>query len=161
MQRSDFLRNNALIEQLKALQSATQTMPCSELYAPLMHELFSLHSEDEDLDETTYKIEEVVAIAQGLYEQKRYAEALSMLTQMVYTISYYFEREEWYSMFDDLNLMDYSPARVQMMDLFVQLLKDTQLPETLIDPIMRILEAIDKEDVLPQYTTWDISPLIK
>lgn len=161
MQRNDFLRNNALIEQLKALESSNQAAPCTELYAPLMHDLFSLHSEDEDLDETTYKIEEVVAIAQGLYDQKRYAEALSMLTRMVYTISYYFEREEWYSMFDDLNLMDYSPARDQMMELFFAMLNDKELPDTLIEPIMRILEAIEKEDVLPQYTSWDISPLIK
>jgi hypothetical protein len=63
-----------------------------ELYAPLMKELFSLHTEDENLKETTYKIEEIVTITQHLFDQKRFGELLSMLTRMVCTISYNFER---------------------------------------------------------------------
>jgi uncharacterized protein (UPF0147 family) len=63
-------------------------------------------------------------------------------------------------MFDDLNLMDYSPARNQMMELFSHMINDTRLPNTLIAPIMQILETINKERVLPNYTSWDISPIV-
>ncbi len=50
MQRNDFLRNNALIEQLKALQLPNLVEPCAELYAPIILELFSLHKEDENFN---------------------------------------------------------------------------------------------------------------
>ena len=60
---------------------------------------------------------------------KRYAESLSLLTQMLYTINYHFEREQWYGMIDDFNSMDYSDAFDQMMTLFERLLHENLLPD--------------------------------
>lgn len=157
MKRYDFLQNDQLIVQLKTLQVPLNTEATTEFYAPLMHRLFSLDSMDENLTETTYKIEEVVKIIQDLYNQHRYGESLCMLTQMLDTISNLFEDEEWYSMFDDMNDMDYSAAYDQVIQLCNQLLNHKQLPSGLLDPVKQKFEKLRQENVLAEYTIWDFA----
>lgn len=135
-------------------------MPCMEIYAPLLEELFTLHSEDWELDETTNNIEDVVEIAGSLYGQERYCEALSLLTQLIVTLNNHFEQDGWYSMFDDFNRIDDSEARDDMMDLFEKLLQGKTLPLSLTGPVLQILKVISEENVLANYTSWDISPLL-
>lgn len=131
-----------------------------EIYAPMLEELFTLPSEDWELDETTNNIEDVVEIATSLYEQKRYCEALSLLTQLIVTLNNHFEQDGWYSMFDDFNKMDYSDARYDMMDLFEKLLQDKTLPLSLTGPVLQTLKVISDDNVLANYTSWDINPLL-
>ncbi len=157
MKRYDFLQNDHLLEQLKTMQVLSQTEPCTEMYAALMHTLFSLTTINENLTETTYKIEEAVKIAQELYDQNRFGESLCMLTQLLETISNLFEYEEWYSMFDDMNDMDYSPAYEQVIQLINLLLNFKHLPFSIINPVKIKLELIRKENLLAKYTSWDLT----
>lgn len=157
MKRYDFSQNDHLLGQLKTQQVPSQSEPGTDVYAPLMHKLFSLNSTDEDLTETTYKIEEVVKIAQELYDQNRFGESLCMLTQLLETISNLFEYEEWYSMFDDMNDMDYSPAYEQVIQLINQLLNIKQIPSLIMIPVKKKLETIRKENLLAEYTIWDLT----
>lgn len=157
MKRYDFLHNDHLLAQLKTMQLPSQSEPGTEIYAALMHTLFSLNSTDEDLTETTYKIEEVVKIAQELYDQNRFGESLCMLTQLLETISNLFEYEEWYSMFDDMNDMDYSPAYEQVIQHLNQLLNMKQIPSSIMIPVKKKLDSIRKENILAEYTIWDLT----
>ena len=145
---------------IRSIKASSQEMPCMDIYAPLLEELFTLPSEDWELDETANNIEDVVEIDISLYGQKRYGEALSLLTQLIVTLSNHFEQDRWYSMFDDFNSMDYSDARDDMMDLFEKLLQDKTLPLSLTAPVLQVLRMISEENVLANYTNWDISPLL-
>lgn len=160
MRRSDFLKNMECAEKIRSLKTSSQEIPCMEVYAPLLEELFILTSEDWELDETTNNIEDVVEIATSLYGQKRYGEALSLLTQMVVSLNNHFEEDGWYSMFDDFNSMDHSESRFDMMDLFEKLLQDKTLPRSLTDPVLQTLKMVSDDNVLANYTRWDISPLL-
>ena len=131
-----------------------------EMYAPILEELFSLKTEDWELDETANKIEDVLEWAQSLYDMKRYAESLSLITQMVFTINYFYEREAWYGMYDDLNGLDYSGAYEEMIELFDKLLHEQSLPDTVILPVKQALTAIAEEEVLTNYTSWNIGALL-
>ena len=142
------------------LESPHRDALCMDMYAPILNKLFTLQLEDPQLDEMTNRIEDVVEWAQSLFDIKRYAESLSLLTQMLYTINYNFERERWYGMIDDFNCMDYSDAFDQMMALLEKLLHENFLPNTVTEPVMRILQNIKDEEVLINYTRWDISPLL-
>lgn len=160
MRRSDFLKNMESIYKIRLIKASSQEIPCMEIYAPLLEELFTLTSEDWELDETTNNIEDVVEIATSLYGQKRYGEALSLLTQMVVSLNNHFEEDGWYSMFDDFNSMDHSESRFDMMDLFEKLLQDKTLPRSLMDPVLQTLKMVSDDNVLANYTRWDISPLL-
>lgn len=80
-----------LVGKIEAIQASSREMPCMEAYAPLLEELFTLPSEDWQLDETTNNIEDVAKIAASLYEQEQYGEALSLLTRLIVTISNHFD----------------------------------------------------------------------
>ena len=139
MRRSDFLKNMECAEKIRSLKTSSQEIPCMEVYTPLLEELFILTSEDWELDETTNNIEDVVEIATSLYGQKRYGEALSLLTQMVVSLNNHFEEDGWYSMFDDFNSMDHSESRFDMMDLFsssIRLLSKREYAFFLLCPSM-------------------------
>jgi len=160
MQRRDFQKNMSLVFELVQLKSPSQDVPCMEMYAPILEELFSLQSEDWELDETANKIEDVLEWAQSLYDMNRYTESLSLITQMVYTINYLYEREAWYSMYDDLNGLDYSEVYWEMMELFEKLLHEQSLPDAVIVPVKQTLTAIAEEEVLTNYTSWNIGALL-
>jgi hypothetical protein len=160
MRRSDFLKNMESIDKIRSIKASSQEIPCMEIYAPILEELFTLPSEDWELDETTNNIEDVVEIAISLYEQKRYGESLSLLTQLIVTLNNHFEQDGWYSMFDDFNSMDHSEARYEMMDLFEKLLQDIALPQSLTGPVLQTLKVVSDDNVLANYTSWDISPLV-
>lgn len=150
----------ALAWEVTQLESPNREVLCMDMYAPILNELFSLQLEDPQLDEMTNRIEDVVEWAQSLFDIRRYAESLSLLTQIVYTINYNFEREQWYGMIDDLNCMDYSDAFNKMMALFEKLLHENYLPDMLTEPVKQILKTIIDENVLINYTNWDISSLL-
>lgn len=160
MQRRDFLKNMSLLDKLIQLKTPSQDVSCMEMYAPILEELFSLKMEDWELDETANKIEDVLEWAQSLYDMKRYAESLSLITQMVFTINYFYEREAWYGMYDDLNGLDYSEAYWEMMELFDKLLHEQFLPDAVIVPVKQTLTAIAEEEVLTNYTSWNIGALL-
>ena len=160
MRRQDILDSIHLAWEVTQLESPDRDILCMDMYDPILSKLFTLQLEDPQLDEMTNRIEDVVEWAQSLFDIKRYAESLSLLTQMLYTINYNFEREQWYGMIDDFNCMDYSDAFDQMMTLFEKLLHENFLPVTLTEPVMRIIQNIKDEEVLINYTSWDISPLL-
>lgn len=160
MRRSDFLKNMERIEKIRSIEASSQEIPSMDIYAPLLEELFTLPSEDWELDETTNNIEDVVEIATSLYGQKRYGDALSLLTRLIVTLNNHFEQDRWYSMFDDFNSMDCSDARDDMMDLFEKLLHDKTLPLSLTAPVLQTLKVVSHDNVLANYTSWDISPLL-
>lgn len=160
MRRSDFLKNMERIEKIRSIEASSQEIPSMDIYAPLLEELFTLPSEDWELDETTNNIEDVVEIATSLYGQKRYGDALSLLTRLIVTLNNHFEQDRWYSMFDDFNSMDYSDARDDMMDLFEKLLQDKTLPLSLTAPVLQTLKVVSHDNVLANYTSWDISLLL-
>ena len=56
--------------------------------------------------------------------------------------------------------MDYSDAFNQMMALFEKLLHENYLPDMLTEPVKQILKTIIDENVLINYTNWDISSLL-
>lgn len=87
MRRSDFLKNMERIEKIRSIEASSQEILSMDIYAPLLEELFTLPSEDWELDETTNNIEDVVEIATSLYGQKRYGDALSLLTQLIVTLN--------------------------------------------------------------------------
>lgn len=150
----------SLLDEMIKLKSPSQDIPSMEMYAPILEELFSLKTEDWEMDETTNKIEDVLECAQFLYDMKRYAESLSLITQMVYTINYFYEREAWYGMYDDFNGMDYSEAYEEMMALFDKLLQKQSLPDAVIEPVKQTLKAIAEEEVLSNYTSWNMGALL-
>ena len=160
MRRSDFLKNMECTDKIRSIKAPSQEIPSMEMYAPLLEELFTLTSEDWELDETANNIEDVVEIATSLYGQERYGEALSLLTQMIVTLNNHFERDEWYSMFDDFNSMDHSESLIDTMDLFEELLQNKTSPQSLTDPILQTLRMVSEDNVLANYSSWDISPLL-
>jgi len=160
MRRQDVLDSMHLAWEVTQLKSPDRDALCMDMYAPILSKLFTLQLEDPQLDEMTNRIEDVVEWAQSLFDMKRYAESLSLITQMLYTINYNFEREQWYGMIDDLNCMDYSDVFDQMMALFDKLLHENILSDTITEPVMQILKTIHDEKVLINYTSWNISPLL-
>ncbi|MBF6629475.1 MAG: hypothetical protein ITG04_13410, partial [Proteiniphilum sp.] len=54
----------SLLDKLIQLKTPSQDVPCMEMYAPILEELFSLKTEDWELDETANKIEDVLEWAQ-------------------------------------------------------------------------------------------------
>lgn len=160
MRRQDMLDSMHLAWEVTELKSPDGEVLCMEMYAPALSRLFSLQLEDPQLEEMTNRMEDVVDWAQSLFDIKRYAESLCLLTQMLYTINYNFEREQWYGMIDDLNCMDYSDVFDQMMALFDKLLHENILSDTITEPVMQILKTINDEKVLINYTRWDINSLL-
>lgn len=56
--------------------------------------------------------------------------------------------------------MDHSESRYEMMDLFEKLLQDITLPQSLTGPVLQTLKVVSDDNVLANYTSWDISPLL-
>jgi len=56
--------------------------------------------------------------------------------------------------------MDYSGMREQMMELFDKLLHELSLPDMVRVPVKLTLKAIAEEEVLTNYTSWNIGALL-